>query len=282
MTYKTIISAHELEKHLHDTDWVILDARFTLDDENWGLSQYLNRHIPGAYYANLASDLSGNIIPGRTGRRPLPPRDKFINTLSQWGIGPNTQVVVYDASGGLMAASRTWWMLRWLGHDAVAVLDGGWGEWLKSGYPTSNDIPVPIPGLFIAKERPELQVDVGLVDSVRLNPEWAVFDSRSEAGFHGGGVYHDAIRGHIAGARLADRANTLNSDGLFRTPEELRAHYTALLGDVPVERTIFYCGSGVTAAQNLLALAYAGLGDARHYVGSWSEWITDPSRAVEL
>ena len=282
MTYKTIISANELAEHLQETDWVILDARFILDDETWGQNQYLAGHIPGARYANLATDLSGVIIPGRTGRRPLPPIDQFVNTLSQWGIGPNTQVIVYDSSGGLMAASRTWWMLRWLGHDAVAVLDGGWTEWLKLGHPTSTEVPTAVPAPFIARERPDFLADVELVDNVRQHAEWAVLDSRSKAGFHGEGVYHDAVRGHIAGARLADRASTLNSDGLFRSPEELREHYHGLLGGVPVERTIFYCGSGVTAAQNLLAVAYAGLGDAKHYVGSWSEWIIDPSRPVEL
>ncbi|MGP2426479.1 sulfurtransferase [Yersinia sp. 2538 StPb PI] len=282
MTYKTIISAKELAEHLHDTDWVILDARFTLDDESWGQSQYLVGHIPGAHYANLATDLSGTVIPGHTGRRPLPQIDVFAKTLSQWGIGPNTQVIVYDASGGLMAASRTWWMLRSLGHDAVAVLDGGWPLWLKSGYPTTIEIPPPAFATFVAQERPDYIANVTLVDNVRQNPEWAVFDSRSEEGFHGGGVYHDPVRGHILGARLADRANTLDSNGQFRSPQELRQHYTRLLGDVPIDRTVFYCGSGVTAAQNLLAVAHAGLGDAKHYVGSWSEWIIDPTRAVEL
>ncbi|CFR19150.1 sulfurtransferase [Yersinia enterocolitica] len=281
-TYKTIISVDELAEHLHDTNWVILDARFTLDDENWGQNQYLAGHISGAHYANLAADLSGTVIPGHTGRRPLPPIEVFTNTLSQWGIGPDTQVVVYDASGGLMAASRTWWMLRWLGHDAVAVLDGGWPLWLASGNSTDTEVPTPTPAAFVAKERPDFIATVAQVDNVRQNPEWAVFDSRSEAGFHGGGIYHDPVRGHIQGARLADRANTLDSDGRFRTPQALRQHYTDLLGDVPIEQTIFYCGSGVTAAQNLLAVVHAGLGNAKHYVGSWSEWITDPSRPVEL
>ncbi|CNH04047.1 sulfurtransferase [Yersinia pekkanenii] len=282
MTYKTIISANELAEHLHDTNWVILDARFTLDDETWGQSQYQAGHIPGAHYANLAADLSGTVIPGHTGRRPLPPSDVFANTLSQWGIGPNTQVIVYDASGGLMAASRTWWMLRWLGHDAVAVLDGGWTRWLNAGYPIASEVPTLTPALFVAQERTDYLANVELVDNVRQNPEWAVFDSRSEAGFHGGGVYHDPVRGHIVGARLADRANTLDSHGLFRSPQELRQYYTRLLGEIPIERTVFYCGSGVTAAQNLLAVAHAGLGDAKHYVGSWSEWIIDPARPVEL
>lgn len=282
ITYKTIISANELAEHLHDTNWVILDARFTLDDEAWGKSQYQAGHIPGAIYANLSTDLSGTVIPGHTGRRPLPEADVFANTLSRWGIGPHTQVIVYDASGGLMAAARTWWMLRWLGHDAVAVLDGGWPLWLKSGYPLSVEVPTPAAAVFVAKERTDYIATLPDVDKVRQDPAWAVFDSRSEEGFHGRGVYHDPVRGHILGARLANRADTLDSNGQFRSPAALRQHYTHLLGDVPIERTVFYCGSGVTAAQNLLAVAHAGLGDAKHYVGSWSEWIIDPTRPVEL
>lgn len=181
-----------------------------------------------------------------------------------------------------MAASRTWWMLRWAGHGAVAVLDGGWQAWTGEGRPVSGEVPRPTRREFGAHPRPELAVTADDVDRARLDPEWAVFDARSEEGFHGRGVYHDPVRGHIPGARLANRADTLNADGKFRSPEELREHFLTLTGTVPPEQTIFYCGSGVTAAQDLVAFAHAGLGDARHYVGSWSEWILDPARPVEL
>lgn len=282
MTYRTIIPTQALADHLGAPDWIVLDARFTLDNEEQGRTEYEHSHIFGAIYADLASDLAGPIVPGVTGRRPLPDIADFTETLSRWGIGPHTQVVTYDASGGLMAASRTWWMLRWAGHEAVAVLDGGWQAWTSEGRPVSNEIPSPARREFAARPRPELAVTVDDVDRARLDPEWAVFDARSEEGFHGRGVYHDPVRGHIPGARLANRADTLDVDGRFKSPAELREHFLGLAGAVRPERTIFYCGSGVTAAQDLVAFAHAGLGDARHYVGSWSEWIIDPERPVEL
>lgn len=282
MAYSTITSTETLAEHLDDPDWVILDARFTLDDEQWGKAEYQKSHVPGAIYADLAHDLAGTIVAGRTGRRPLPDPSTFAATLSAWGIDGTTQVVVYDAKGGLMAASRAWWMLRWLGHDAVAVLDGGWPQWIAEGRTVTAETRSRAPRHFEARERPERVASLADVDLARTDPRAAVFDSRSAEGFHGLGVYQDPVRGHIPGARLANRADTLAEDGRLRPPEELRAHYRRLLGDVPPERAIFYCGSGVTAAQNLLALAHAGLGDARHYIGSWSEWILDPKRPVAL
>ncbi|MFT3850234.1 MAG: sulfurtransferase [Propionivibrio sp.] len=282
MAFTTIVSTETLAQHLDDPDWVILDARFTLDDERWGRTQYDQSHIPGALYADLATDLAGTIIPGRTGRRPLPTPETFAETLSRWGIDGHTQVVAYDDKGGLMAASRAWWMLRWLGHDRVAVLDGGWGQWLAEERIVTDEVAARTPRKFEARERPALFASLEDVDAARNDPGYAVFDSRSEEGFHGLGVYQDPVRGHIPGARLANRADTLGADGRFRPPRELRAHYEQLLGDVAPERAIFYCGSGVTAAQNLVALAHAGLGDARHYIGSWSEWILDPARPVAL
>ena len=282
MAYNTIVSTEILSQHLDDPDWLVLDARFTLDDEQWGRVEYEKSHIPGAVYADLASDLAGPIIPGVTGRRPLPTPKDFAATLSRWGVNEKTQVVTYDTKGGLMAASRAWWMLRWLGHDSVAVLDGGWPQWLAEERATTAEVPTRTPRRFVAKLRPELFASLDDVEAARIDPDFAVFDSRSEEGYHGQGVYQDPVRGHIPGARLANRADTLGPDGRLRPPSELRAHYESLLGEVPPARTIFYCGSGVTAAQNLLALAHAGLGDARHYIGSWSEWILDPARPVAL
>jgi thiosulfate/3-mercaptopyruvate sulfurtransferase len=181
-----------------------------------------------------------------------------------------------------MAAARLWLMLRWIGHDAVAVLDGGLPAWLAAGGPITREVPDPAPRAFPLRLRPDLLADVEEVDAARVLPGTRVFDSRGAEGYHGGGVYHDPVRGHIAGAGLADRAETMTQDRRFRTVDELRAHYTRLLGEVPPEDVIFYCGSGVTAAQNVLAITHAGLAGPRMYVGSWSEWITDPSRPVEL
>ena len=191
-------------------------------------------------------------------------------------------MVAYDADKGLMAASRLWLMLRWMGHDAVAVLDGGLPAWLAEGRPMSADAPRSHPRAFEARLRPELLATVAEVEAARLEVPTRVFDSRGAEGYHGLGVYHDPTRGHIPGAGLADRAETTSPDGRFRDAEALRRHYLDLLGGGAPDDAIFYCGSGVTAAQNVLGMTVAGLEGARMYVGSWSEWITDPSRPVEL
>jgi thiosulfate/3-mercaptopyruvate sulfurtransferase len=282
MTFTTIISVQELKAMIDDPEVVICDVRFSLDDELWAKRAYLEGHIPGALQADLAEHLSGEIIDGVTGRRPFPDAQEFAAQLGRWGISPDTQVVVYDNEGGLMAASRLWLMLRWLGHDAVAVLDGGFPAWLAAGEPIETDVRIPIAGTFIPNVRPEMLADVTEVDDARVLETTCVFDSRGAEGYHGGGKYYDPVRGHIAGAGLADRAETMTSDGHIRSVDELRTHYSQLIGDQQPSDIIFYCGSGVTAAQNVLAMTHAGLTGSRMYVGSWSEWITDPRRPVEL
>lgn len=282
MDERTIVSVEWLRAHLADPGLVVFDARFSLDDEAWGQRAYLEGHIPGALYADTANHLAGEIIPGVTGRRPFPEPDDFARQLSAWGIDASTQVVTYDADGGRMSAARVWLMLKWMGHDRVAVLDGGWPAWLAEAAPVETDVRVPVATEFIPHLRPDLLVEVDEVDAARQLAPTRVFDSRGAEGYHGGGVYHDAVRGHIAGAGLADRANTTNADLTFRSPEELRAYYGELLDGVEPSDVIYYCGSGITAAQNVLAMSIAGLEGSRMYVGSWSEWITDPSRPVEL
>ncbi len=282
MPFTTVISVDELQARLEDPDVVILDARFTLDDEGWGKRAFSEGHIPGARQADLADDMAGPIIPGVTGRRPFPDPDVFAERLCAWGIDDATQVVTYDSDSGLMAASRLWLMLRWMGHDDVAVLDGGYPAWLAAGGPTTTEVPSVAPRAFTPRLRPEMLADVDEVDAARVESPTRVFDSRGAEGYHGGGFYHDPVRGHIAGAGLADRAETTAPDGRFRTTSELREHYTGLIGGRPPHEVIFYCGSGVTAAQNVLAMTHAGLPGARMYVGSWSEWIVDPARPVEL
>ena len=278
----TIVSAAWLREHAGDPRLVVLDARFSLDDEEWGQRAYLEGHIPGAVYANTATHLAGEIIPGVTGRRPFPDAEAFAAQLGLWGIDESTQVVTYDADGGRMSAARVWLMLKWMGHDRVAVLDGGWQTWLAAGGEVTSDVPERASTTYPMRLRPELLADVDEVDAYRQRSRTCVFDSRGAEGYHGGGVYHDAVRGHIAGAGLADRANTTNADLTFRSPEELRAYYAELLDGVEPSDVIYYCGSGITAAQNVLAMSIAGLEGSRMYVGSWSEWITDPTRPVEL
>ena len=282
MDATTLVSVDDLRGAIGDPRVVILDARFSLDDEQWGQRAYAEGHIPGALYADTATHLAGEIVPGVTGRRPFPEPDVFARQLGAWGIGDDTQVVAYDADGGLMSAARVWLMLRWMGHDRVAVLDGGWQAWVESGAPIETDVRTPDPATFTTRLRPELLVEVAEVDVARQRPLTCVFDSRGEEGYHGRGVYHDPVRGHIAGAGLADRAHTLTGDKHFRSPDELRAHYESLIGDQQPKDIIFYCGSGITAAQNVLAMTVAGLPGSRMYVGSWSEWINDPKRPTEL
>jgi thiosulfate/3-mercaptopyruvate sulfurtransferase len=282
MDERTIVSVEWLREHVGDPRLVVLDARFSLDDEGWGQRAYLEGHIPGAVYADTATHLAGAIIPGVTGRRPFPDAEVFAAQLGLWGIDESTQVVTYDADGGRMSAARVWLMLKWMGHDRVAVLDGGWQMWVAAGGEVSAEVPERAPTTYPMTLRPELLADVDEVDAYRQRARTCVFDSRGAEGYHGGGVYHDAVRGHIAGAGLADRANTTNADLTFRSPEELRAYYGDLLDGVEPRDVIYYCGSGITAAQNVLAMSIAGLEGSRMYVGSWSEWITDPTRPVEL
>jgi thiosulfate/3-mercaptopyruvate sulfurtransferase len=282
MAFTTLITSAELASIMTKPDVVILDARFSLDDEQWGKRAFYEGHIPGAQQADLAEHMSGEIIDGVTGRRPFPDPEQFAVQLGQWGIGPETQVVAYDNEGGLMAASRLWLMIRWLGHDSVAVLDGGLPAWCASGGEMSTVVSPSNPRSFTASMRPEMLADVTEVEDARVRELTCVFDSRGAEGYHGGGKYYDPVRGHIAGAGLADRAETMAADGCFREPAALRDHYTNLIGDQDPSNVIFYCGSGVTAAQNVLAMTHADLPGSRMYVGSWSEWITDPNRPVEL
>ncbi len=279
MSYTTLISAQELINHIADPNWAVVDCRFSLEDAECGRRDYLNGHIPGAIYAHLNEDLSGQIIPGKTGRHPLPPKEKFVETLSKWGIGPDIQVVAYDDKGGSMAA-RLWWMLRWVGHDAIAVLDGGWQQWQKNNYPVKNGKETRKSVTFTPKTRNNMLLSADDVLKVLNNPDFRLLDSRSADRYRGENETIDPVAGHIPGALSAPFSENLKPDGCFLSSEELKARFLKLLDDIPPERTVFYCGSGVTATHNLLALAHAGLGDARLYAGSWSEWITDPKRPV--
>jgi thiosulfate/3-mercaptopyruvate sulfurtransferase len=294
MTYTTLISTHELALHLGDPDWAILDCRFALADPERGRRDYTQAHLPGALYAHLNEDLAGPIVPGVTGRHPLPTIEFAGQRFSKWGIDDRVQVVVYDDSGGGMAA-RLWWMLRWLGHEAVAVLDGDWRKWLNEGRaisgraesrPARSFVPHPRPGLLVTTKEVEASLR-GAHPSTPLRSAQdellviKLIDSRTVERYRGESETIDPIAGHIPGAISAPYPDNLNPDDTFRSQAELRARFTLLLEGTPPERTAFYCGSGVTAAQNILALKHAGMGDAKLYAGSWSEWITDSKRPLE-
>jgi thiosulfate/3-mercaptopyruvate sulfurtransferase len=279
MPYTTLISTEELSQHLADPAWAIIDCRFSLDDTEQGRRHYQQAHIPGAVYAHLDEDLSGPIIPGETGRHPLPDSEIASQTFSRWGIDAAVQVVAYDDGNGSIAA-RLWAMLGWLGHPAVAVLDGGWAAWQKEGRPSHSGQESRIARPFMASPRPELLVDAAEVEEIRTSLGWRLFDSRSGEVYRGEKKGYDPIAGHIPGAISVPYSENIGADGRFLPPEQLKARFEALLDDVPAEKTVFYCGSGVTASHNLLALAHAGLGEARLYPGSWSDWIIDPTRPI--
>jgi thiosulfate/3-mercaptopyruvate sulfurtransferase len=281
MSYTTLISSNILSEHLNEPDWGIFDCRFSLADRESGRRAYRQAHIPGAVYVHLEEDLSAPVIPGRTGRHPLPAPEQVARTFSRLGIAKDMQVVAYDDAGGALAAARLWWMLRWMGLQDCAVLDGGWQAWENAGLPVRyGDERLP-PTQFSGKPHPELLVTAEEVNAIRLDPGWKVLDARSADRYQGENETIDPVAGHIPGAISAPYAENLASSGLMRPEADLRAIYGELLGNVSASHTIVYCGSGVTAAHNLLAIQHAGLGKARLYSGSWSDWITDPDRPVE-
>jgi thiosulfate/3-mercaptopyruvate sulfurtransferase len=284
MNFQTILPVAELVRHLEDPTWVVVDCRFSLAEPERGRHDYESGHIPGAVYAHLNRDLSAPVVPGKTGRHPLPDPKVFTNKLSAWGIDSGVQVVVYDDSGGAMAA-RLWWMLRWLGHSAVALLDGGWQAWLSSDGPVMTG---PQPGgavqrpqrQFIPHPRPELLATVEQVQALRQDPTARVLDARNPERYRGEYEPIDPVAGHIPGAVSAPYADLIEADFSLKNKREIQALYRPLLGQTDAGRVISYCGSGVTSALNLIAMLHAGFGEGRLYLGSWSEWITDPNRPV--
>ncbi len=277
--FTTILSTQTLAQHLRDPDWLVLDCRFELAKPDWGAEEYLKAHIPGAVFADLNQDLAGPITP-TSGRHPLPDPDRWRETVTRWGITPETQIVAYDVTGGSLAAVRAWWLLRAYGHSRVAVLDGGYPKWLLEGRPVTADLPQRKPLPFTA------QFDAGqLVTTDELlhlldDPVHLLVDARSAERFRGEVEPIDPVAGHIPGAMSRPVAQNLNPDQTFKSPEQLRAEFLRLLGEISPENVIAYCGSGVTGGHNLLALEIAGLGSGRLYAGSWSEWIRDPKRPI--
>lgn len=280
--YQTLISVSELLPYVDDPTWVVVDARFTLTDPELGRRSYLAHHISGAVYADLNLDLSTTHIPGVTGRHPLPSVEQAAAVFSRLGIGPGVQVVTYDDAGGALAAGRVWWMLRWLGHNQVAVLDGGWQSWLSAGFPVRTGNEIHPARQFEPSPKPELFATTDQVDAMRQNVAYRVMDARAHDRFRGENETIDPVAGHIPGAVSASYLGNLSQDGKFLPVDELRRRYEGILGGVPAENSVTYCGSGVTSIHNILAMLHAGMGEGRLYVGSWSEWITDPARPIAL
>jgi thiosulfate/3-mercaptopyruvate sulfurtransferase len=279
MTLTFLMDPIELSRHLADANLAIVDCRFSLDNTERGLQDYLKAHIPGAVYAHLDHDLSGKKIPGKTGRHPLPDIRTLAKTFSAWGINADTQVIVYDDSTGTTAA-RLWWLLNWMGHRNVAILDGGWSAWSQSELHVRSGVESRASGLFEPREVSGSYITTSQVERYRTNPDYTLLDARSGLRFRGEAELIDPVAGHIPGAVSAPCEENVTPEGRFLPREILRRRFEKLLKSVPPENVICYCGSGITAAHDIFAIAYSGLGTVRLYAGSWSEWITDSTRPI--
>ncbi|HDN04526.1 MAG TPA: sulfurtransferase [Chloroflexi bacterium] len=279
MDYKTILSVETLQENLENPTWAILDCRFYLQEPERGYQEYLESHIPGAIYIHLDRDLSGEILPGVTGRHPLPDSKTFAERLSGWGIDNSTQVIAYDNKGGALAA-RLWWMLRWLGHDKAAVLNGDWRAWSNHGFSLESGEISRERKEFQAVEHPEYIATAGMVERIREDENYILLDARSPERYWGLEEPIDDKAGHIPGAVTAPYENNLTPEGYFLSADKLKERFESLLEGVPPSQVVVYCGSGVTSNHNLIAMVMAGYEMGLLYSGSWSEWITDPSRPV--
>lgn len=277
--YTTLIAAADLKDILQQPNLVIIDSRHVLSDTESGRKDYQKSHIPTAQFAHLDEDLSGDIIAGKTGRHPFPSVEKMTQKLSNWGIDEQAQVVVYDQSHGGIAA-RLWFMLKWLGHEKVAVLDGGWKNWKALGYPTDGKIPAINPKTFTPKPSQDLIVDVNFMEQNIDKQNYIYIDSRTSNRYSGAEEPIDPVAGHIPSAINAPWPENLGADGLFLSKEQLATRFVNILKDQPKGKAIFYCGSGVTACHNLLVLRHVGITSPKLFPGSWSEWIVDKNREV--
>lgn len=262
--FKTFISTAQLAENLENPDWVLVDTSYELSDKSAGYLMYQQAHIPGAVYAHPFNDLSGPPVTDQ-GRHPLPSPDKLTSVFSTLGISSETQVVAYDNRG--ITAARLWWLLNYMGHDNVAVLDGGIKVWTDENRPRRSGDEENERSNFSGSPNREMLVVLDEVLDQKL-----LIDSRDAARFRGDSAGKDPAAGHIAGALNRCHASNKDENLKLRDVTELRSEFTKLLGDVPGEEATFYCGSGVSACYNLLAMAHIGLKPGKLYVGSWSEW----------
>ncbi|TAM57806.1 sulfurtransferase [bacterium] len=277
--YTTIVDPSTLYAHLDDPAWVIFDCRNDLANPAAGEALYAEGHIPGAYGVQLERVLTG-VKTGRNGRHPLPEPGAFAHFLQAAGVGPATQIAAYDGGGGDMFAARFWFLARWLGHAAVALLDGGYQAWTSAGFPVSREAPPPrqAPG-GPALEHDELTAQAGEILASLNGGHLLVLDARSPDRFAGQNEIIDPVAGHIPGAANRFYKENFDASGRLKPAEVLRAEFAAAGVRSPVA-VVHQCGSGVSACVNLLAMEHAGLRGSRLYPGSWSEWIADPARPV--
>ena len=276
--FTTLIPTDELASRLDAPDLVVVDVRHDLaQPDAWGEAQYRTGHVPGARFVHLDRDLSAPKT-GTNGRHPLPSPEAAAALFGRLGIDATKQVVAYDQQQG-MYASRLWWMLRWLGHEAVAVLDGGFEKWRHEGRPATTDVPRVEPAKFEVR-RVAPAVDArAILDSLPAR-SLVVVDARSPERFRGETEPLDPVAGRIPGSINRPASQNLAPDFTFKPAPALRAEFERLLAGTPPDRVVHSCGSGVTACHNLLAMTIAGFGETRLYPGSWSEWCADPARPI--
>ena len=276
--YTTLISTADLAAHAGDSSFVVCDVRHDLGQpDTWGEAQYRRAHIPSARFVYMDGDLSAPKT-GTNGRHPLPSVEACAALFGRLGIDGSKQVVAYDQGPGTYAA-RMWWMLRWLGHRASAVLDGGFAVWEREGRAATTSVPTVAPVSFVA--RPTVPaVDVAAVAANLSAPSMLLVDARGRERFRGDVEPIDKVAGHIPGSINRPYTDNMTADGHFKPAAALRADFAELLGDRAPTTVVHSCGSGVTACHNLLAMEHAGLGGTRLYAGSWSEWSADPTRPI--
>jgi thiosulfate/3-mercaptopyruvate sulfurtransferase len=275
---KTLVDVVTLGLRLQEPGCVLLDCRFDLARPDWGAQSFAAGHIPGAQYAHLDRDLSSPVTP-TSGRHPLPAPEDLARRAGAWGIDERSEVVVYDQGNGMYAA-RAWWLLRWIGVEKVALLDGGLAAWVASGRALETAATSPPPRTCVA--RPAADWVVGATALARELAAGSVrlVDARGADRFAGQNETLDPVAGHVPGAVNHPFNRNLGADGRLLPPETLRDAWSATLGAHAPRDVVAMCGSGVSACLNLLAMEHAGLRGARLYAGSWSEWIRDPSRPV--
>jgi thiosulfate/3-mercaptopyruvate sulfurtransferase len=273
-----LVTTEQLAAHLDDPAWVIFDCRHDLMDLARGERVYREGHIPGAHFAHLDTDLSGEKT-GRNGRHPLPSPAAFTAFLARHGVSADATIVAYDDAGGPYAA-RLWWLARWIGLSKVHLLDGGLTKWLAEGRPVSREVPVAKPVALRGQADPRAVLGADEVLARLHDASMTLIDARAAERYRGEVEPIDPVGGHIPGARNRFFKDNLNADATLRSPGELRAAFSELMDKNSPEQVVHQCGSGVTACANLFAMEYAGLAGSKLYAGSWSEWVADPARPV--